>query len=101
MMNHTPSPADIARWNRLALDTTMLWIEASQVIWLRSLRIAAGGKLAEREAERMVREKLEASWDLGWKLLSSPSASPEASASRSVKHYRSKVRANQRRLGKG
>ncbi len=92
-------PADLARWNRLATDTAMLWMEASQVVWLRSMRIATGGKLAEREASRMVSEKLEANWELGWKLLAMAGATPQASARRSVSHYRSKVRANRRRLG--
>lgn len=78
----------------------MLWMESAQVMWLRGLRIAAGGKLAEREAERMVREKLTANWELGWSLFMSPSPKPEATAQRSVKYYRGKVKANQRRLEK-
>ena len=99
-MMHLPRLSDFAEWNRLALDTAMLSMEATQVIWLRSLRLASGGKLAEREAERMVSEKMQANWELGWKLLGAGTARPQASASRSVRHYRGKVRANRKRLGK-
>ncbi len=98
MMKQTFSPADLAQWNSLAFDSAMLWMEATQVIWLRSMRIAAGGKLAEREATRMVEEKLASSWELGWQMFSMPTATPQASARRSVDHYRGKVHANQRRL---
>ncbi|TIX49873.1 hypothetical protein E5222_13110 [Alteraurantiacibacter aquimixticola] len=75
-----------------------MWFEASNVIWLRLWRLSAGGKLAEREATRMVEEKLAANWELGWKLLTAPSTQPEQAARRSVRHYRTKVRANRRRL---
>ncbi|WP_340588878.1 hypothetical protein [Erythrobacter alti] len=92
------SPADLASWNRLAWDGAKLWMEASSVIWLRSMRLAQGGKPAENEAQRMVSEKLNANWELGWKMLGAAGASPQSNARRSVNHYRRKVRANQRRL---
>lgn len=98
MKNPTPMP-DFAAWNSLAMDSAALWMEAANVVWLRSLRIAQGGKLAEREAERMVSEKLRANWELGWKLLDLTGAAPETQARRSLNHYRGKVRANKRRLG--
>ena len=94
-----PSYNDIASWNRIALDSASLWMEASTVMWLRTIRIASGGKIAEREAERMITEKLLASWELGWKLMGAGNAAPQATAQRSIDHYRGKVRANRRRLG--
>ncbi len=42
----------------------MLGAEMSMVIWLRSMRIMAGGKLAERKAEWMVSEKVTAAMTL-------------------------------------
>ena len=100
-MNHLsmPSAKQISAWNRLAVDGASLWMEAATVIWLRSLRIAAGGRPAELEAERMVTEKLAANWELGWKLLGAGNSAPETTARRSINHYRGKVRANKRRLG--
>ena len=92
------SPADIASWNRLAWDSAKLWMEASNVIWMRSMRMAQGGKTAEKEAERMVSEKVSSNFDLGMKMLGSPGTSPQDNARRSVNHYRRAVRANQRRL---
>ena len=43
MMKQTASPSELAQWNRLAYDGAMLWMEASQVMWLRTMRIMAGG----------------------------------------------------------
>ncbi len=91
---------DYAAWTRLAWDGWALWLEASSVVWLRSMRLAAGGAAAEREASRMVSEKLAANWELGMKLLWGGAVSPEQSAHRSLRHYRSKVRANRRRLAR-
>ena len=49
--------SDPTAWTRLAFDSWALSVDAASVIWLRSLRLMAGGKLAEREAERMVKER--------------------------------------------
>ena len=35
-------------WPELAVESWMLGAEMGMVIWLRSIRIMAGGKLAER-----------------------------------------------------
>ncbi|RIV85992.1 hypothetical protein D2V07_10440 [Aurantiacibacter zhengii] len=79
----------------------MLWMEASQVMWLRGLRMMAGGKLAEREAERMVREKLVASMTL-WPFVAmgGMQQTPEQVSDRVLRHYRKPVRANRRRLSR-
>ncbi|WP_245509100.1 MULTISPECIES: hypothetical protein [unclassified Mesorhizobium] len=41
-------------------DLYLSALEAHQVIWLRTFRIARGGRSAEREAKRMITEKVEA-----------------------------------------
>jgi len=56
--------------------------------------MAAGGRAAEREAERMVTEKGEAMAKAATILAAG--GSPEAV----VRHYRTRVRANERRLSK-
>lgn len=67
-------------------------LEAQQVMWLRTLRIMAGGPKATQEAFDMVAEKvLEAQHVFGRAMLG---ASPDKIA----KSYRKKVRANLRRL---
>ena len=40
------------------LNLLSLGAEASQVVWLRSIKVAAGGPAAKREARRMVTEKV-------------------------------------------
>ena len=67
-------------------------IEVQQVVSLRMLKLMAGGAAAEREAVRMVTEKIEAAQETALRLASG--ASPQLA----VRHYRSKVRANRRRL---
>lgn len=75
-------------------DMAMLGIEAWQVMWLRTMKLATGGKRGEREARRMVSEKLVAAVQLSTEIASG--ASPEAMA----RLYRRKVRANLRRLSR-
>jgi hypothetical protein len=77
-------------WFSLAL----LSAEAQHVIWLRSLKLAAGGAAAEAEASLMVTEKLAAAADAALSL------SRGASLDAIVKGYRKKVRANARRLSR-
>jgi hypothetical protein len=75
-------------------DLAMLAAESQQVIWLRCMKLAAGGSSAPREARRMVSEKLAvaAQAAAGVMLGDSPG--------RTVKRYRRQVRANRRRLSK-
>ena len=40
------------------LEMSMLAFEAQQAIWLRSIKIAAGGRAAERETSLMMSEKV-------------------------------------------
>lgn len=88
-------------WNRVARNAWTLGAESAFVIGLRTLRLAAGGAAAQREARRMVEEKAKAALELqaralrGGLGLSGPGAAAKALA-----HYRRKVRANRRRLGK-
>lgn len=88
-------------WFKISTDAWMLWGEASSVIWMRTLKMMVGGPQAEREAKRMVDEKVAANSDLAMKLATSGPATPEATATRSIKHYRTRVQANQRRLSRG
>jgi hypothetical protein len=83
----------------LATSTFRLWvqfwfqaIEVQQVISLRMLKLMAGGAAAEGEAVRMLAEKVEAAQETAFRLASG------ASAQAAVRHYRTKVRANRRRL---
>ena len=72
----------------------MLAVESQQVIYFRSIQIAAGGKRAHKEARLMVTEKVAAGLHEGWRLMTG------ASAQSVVKRYRKKVQANARRLSR-
>lgn len=86
-------------WFRLSMDAWSLGMEASSVIGLRTLKIAAGGPAAQREAARMIDEKVQAGLTLQMKALTGGlGMTPHNAAARTVAHYRRKVRANQRRL---
>lgn len=89
-------------WTRLAFDTWSLGVEASSVIALRTLKLAAGGTAAQAEAQRMVSEKVAAGMTLPMLALTGQlGATGPAIASKSLAHLRRKVRANRRRLAKG
>lgn len=75
-------------WN----DVFMLGIEAQQVIWLRSMKIANGGTAGQQEALRMISEKMTAVGEASMSLATGKSAASVISG------YRGKVRANRRRL---
>ena len=69
------------------------------MIGLRTLKLAAGGPAAVVEARRMVSEKVETALLLQSKALTGAlGLTPDAAAAKAAKHYRRKVRANQRRL---
>lgn len=74
-------------------NVAMLAFEAQEVIFLRTLKLSAGGPAAATEAVRMVTEKMFAAQEATFKAMAG------ASADRIVHGYRSKVRANARRLG--
>ena len=75
-------------------DMMGMAFEASQVIPMRLMKIAAGGPAARREARRMVHEKVVAAGHAGVTLATG--GSPE----KVVRQIRRKVRANRRRLAK-
>jgi hypothetical protein len=89
-------------WLGTGLAAWSLGLEASSVIALRMMKIAAGGAAAEAEAQRMVSEKIEAGLALqslfltGGLGLTAPRV-----AHKTIAHYRRKVRANRYRLSKG
>lgn len=88
-------------WLRLGQDAWMLGAEATTVITLRSMTIAAGGSTAANEAQRMVSEKVEAAQALQMMAVTGALGFTALGvASRSLKHYRRKVRANRRRLSR-
>ncbi len=75
-------------------NLTMLAAESQRVIWLRSMKLAAGGAKAEREARLMMTEKMAAGSQEWLRLFMG------ASADSVVKGYRRRVKANARRLSK-
>jgi hypothetical protein len=88
-------------WLDLSLDAWALGVESSTVIGLRMMKFAAGGAAAQTEATRMVSEKIEAGLALQARAMSGGlGIDPAAAASRTLKHYRRKVRANRRRLSR-
>src|SRR6516164_7812233 len=89
-------------WLELWANACSLGFEASSVIGLRAMKLAAGGKAASAEAQRMVREKIEASLALQSKALSGGLGTTAlGAAAKTLDHYQQKVRANQTRLAKG
>jgi len=72
----------------------MLGLESNRVIGLRMAKLMRGGKAAQREARRMVSEKVFAAAKAGTSLMAG------ASSDRIVEQYRSKVAANAKRLSR-
>lgn len=83
----------------LSMDMMALGWEASTVIGLRMMMLAAGGARAEAEALRMVEEKVAAAADLQFRAMTGGLGHhPVAVGSASVARLRRAVRANARRL---
>ena len=77
---------------KLALTSAQAWQEAQVVMALRMMRLAGGGAIAQAEATRMVTEK-------GAALMEAASTlAMGGSAQKVVRGYRTRVRANKRRL---
>ncbi len=75
--------------------------EAASVMGLRAMKIAAGGPAAKKEASRMVAEKVRAAQTLqALALTGALGLTAPKVASKTLAHYRRKVRANRRRLTK-
>jgi len=88
-------------WLGIGMSAWSLGVEASTVIALRTLKLAAGGAAGEAEARRMMSEKIDAGVALQTLALTGGLGStPQAVASKTLSHYRRKVRANRRRLSK-
>ena len=95
------SVATVTPWS-LAWQAWALGMEAGWVIAMRSMKIAAGGPQALLETQRMVAEKTASALTLQTMAISGAlGRSGPAVASRAMKHYTGKVRANRRRLNKG
>ncbi len=78
-------------WIRLAVDTTLLTLEAQSVIGMRLSQIALG-QGTPAEAQLMVTEKMLALMD------AATTVAAGGSAHKVVRGYRKRVRANARRL---
>ena len=78
----------------LWLDLSVCCAEVQQVMILRTMKILAGGAAGKREARRMVSEKAAAAAE------TMVNAASGEKPERLVGAYRSKVRANRRRLSK-
>ena len=88
-------------WLRLTMDAWTLGLEASSVIGLRTMKLAAGGAAAQAEANLMVNEKIASTLSLQAQAFrGGMGLTPHRAAARTLAHYRRKVRANQRRLSK-
>lgn len=78
----------------LFFEISMLAFEAQQAIWLRALKLSTGGAASDREAERMVTEKVAAAQQAATRMMLG--AAPVTI----IRGYRRKVRANVRRLSR-
>lgn len=81
-------------WMQLALDTTLLGLEAQSVVGLRLAQIALG-QSTPAEAQLMVTEKMLAFMD------TATTVAAGGSAHTVVDDYRRRVQANARRLRRG
>ncbi len=90
-MTHDP-----LSWLRFSLQVATLGVEAQSVVGLRMMRLAAGGPAAEREAFRMVAEKVAAFAEAQAGLVMDAVAGGPPSGA--VAPYLRRVRANRRRL---
>lgn len=91
--------SDSNPWLRIGMDAWSLGIEASTVIGLRTLKIAAGGAAGEAEFRLMFAEKFDAGLQLQAKAMKGAMGpTPERAVTASLAHVRRKVRANRKRL---
>lgn len=88
-------------WAGMAWNAWAMGLEASTVIGLRTMKIAAGGPGAQAEIDLMVSEKVTAAMTLPMLAMTGQlGATGPAVAAQSLTHLRKKVRANRRRLSK-
>jgi hypothetical protein len=95
----TKSSFGFGDWASMAMQSTMLAIESQQVIALRLTKMAMGGADSQREAELMVSEKVQAMVDSGQMMFKAAlGGHADMGADKVIKHYRSTVQANRKRL---
>jgi hypothetical protein len=82
----------LSTWIRFVSQSSLLALESQRVMALRMGALATGGSRAHAEIQRMISEKIIASMRVGAMLTT---GKPAASI---VRHVRSRVRANERRL---
>ena len=81
------------------LDPATFGADVVSVIALRSLKIAAGGRVGRKEAKLMVSEKIAALAHVQWSLLSGAYGFTLQSMTHGVgEHYARAVRSNRKRL---
>jgi len=95
LSSHPNSPA--ADWMKLAHDGWSLWAESLTVMSLRTADLMSG-RGSNRENALMVSEKVAAAAEVAMMLATAGIATPHATASKAMRYYRRKVRANRRRL---
>ena len=88
------TPDAFSVWLNFSQQLVSANIEAQQVIALRLMKLAAGGPKAEREARRMVSEKMAASAEAFTTLAMGGSLDSVTA------RYRTLMRANRKRLSK-
>lgn len=87
-------------WVALANDSYWLWAESMMVMGMRTTDMLLQRPGHEREAVRMVAEKLRANGELAAKLAAGGVLAPEMALHKAVKHYGKRVTANRKRLGR-
>jgi hypothetical protein len=88
-------------WLQLSQAGWWLAWDAGGVIALRGIEIAFSGPRADREAYRMIEEKLKAAFALQMLALTGALGfTPLSVATKTIAHYSKAVRANQKRLGR-
>ncbi|PCD03287.1 hypothetical protein COC42_02450 [Sphingomonas spermidinifaciens] len=98
MSTRTPHYAD---WAMLGYQTWLLGVEASFVIATRLSGFAWQAPGSDKEAVRMVSEKIAAITELQMRYLTGGmGTTPLAAGQNTVRHYRRKVAANRRRLSR-
>lgn len=86
-------------WMALSMQSAQLGFDAQRVIGLRMMCFAAGGPLAQTEAQRMIVEKSAALLEAQMTIATALATGRGHNAAKSVLNgYRRKVRANHRRL---
>jgi hypothetical protein len=88
------APDVLSTWLNFSQQMAWASIEAQQVIALRLIKLSQGGPKANREATRMVSEKVAASAEAFTTLAMGGSLDTVTS------HYRTLMRANRKRLSK-